>query len=388
MTNAILAYLENQLRSASVGPSLWLIAVGLFVYVMSRNFRHIRDEEPPLKLDEGEREVDRIHVRWPTLRSHTFLTSRRVIQGRLSWWLSKRKITAISLDDVHSITWRRYTNWFLLLLGIYFLDSLNPAALLLLLFGLQSKVYTVRFATPFAQMPYTRIVVTSTTRRQLAAIRTFYEHALDIWSRMIVEKRLAAAVGESAAGPSVSPSDVSTRGDVENDFAWGGALLFYVCAILSLAVAQRLRGPHVSFDDYLFGPLYIGLVAGVAGRHRRDGLWLALLGWIALLTIKFPGSGILSFAADGGSPLFEEYVIVLATLGLIAYSASLLGRLHPFLAGFAVVLWAVVPPATSTGTLMDFSLLTKVLLGVAWATMLSITDEALREWFVSPQEAP
>jgi len=388
MVNAILAYLEDQIRSVAVGTTLWLLTGCLFIFVMSRNFRGALGEAPRLTLDEDEQEIDRIHVRWPFLRTDTFLTSRRVIQSKLAWWLSKRGVKAISLDDVHSITWHRYTNWLLLLLAVYCLNTLNPAALLLLLFGLQSKVYTVRFGTPFAQMPYTRVVVTSTTRRQLAAMRAFYERSLDIWSRMIVEKRLATAVRSAVIVRTQRVSEGLVPGDIENDFAWGATLLSFIGAMMALAFAQRLFGPHVSFDDYLLGPVYIGLVAGVGGRSRRDGLWLALLGAFAVLTVKFPGSGILSFAADGRSPLFEEYVVVIGMLLLIALVAGWLARIHPMLAGAAVLLWTVVPRLTSTGSPLELSLITKVLLGAGWATLTILVDEFLRERFALTLERP
>jgi hypothetical protein len=375
VADVILNYFIQQLRSAAVGPVMWTFGVGLFVYVMSRNFALLRRERPPLELDDGEREVDRISVEWPLLRTHTFLTSRRVVQARNSWFVSKRMNKAISLDDVHSIVWRRYTNWFLLALAIFFLNSVNPAAFLLLLFGLQSKIYSVRFATPFAQMPYTRIVVTTPARWQLAAMHRFHERARDIWSRTIVEKRLAtAAVGMGALVP--ESSAVPSPPIVESDFAWGSTLLFYVCAVMTFAIVQRMRGPHVTFDDYVFGPVYIGMVAGVAGSRRRDALWLALLAIVSLFTIKFPGT----VPADGGSPLFEEYAIVVGALLLVAVASNLLGILHPLFSPFGALLWAVVPVLTATGVVVDFALFARLLLAIGWAVVIGAIDAPLWNW--------
>ncbi len=381
MLNPLLAYLEGQVRSAAVGPLLWLLSLVLFAFVMWRNFQHVQKESVPVGLDEGEREVDQIRVSRFGLRTHSLLTTRRVVQGRFSWFLSKRKARAISLDDVCAIVWRRYTNWVLLLLAVFFISSVNPVALLLLLFGLQSKIYSLTFAIPVAQLPFTRVAILTTSRRQLSDMRAFYERALDVWSRMIVEKRLATAAGIAASGV---PATKWTRTDtdlVENDFAWGPALLAWVGLWLALGIAQRIVGPHISFDDYVFGPVYIGLVAAVATRKRRDGAWLALLGPLALLTLKFPGSGLTRLVTDGGSPLFEEYVMIIGTLLLVAATASALARVHCLAAPFAVLLWALVSPATSTGVVGDMSLLAKLLIATGWAMLLPTADDRLRGYF-------
>ena len=58
------------------------------------------------------------------------------------------------------------------------------------------------------------------------------------------------------------------------------------------------------------------------------------------------------------------------------------------LAGAAVALWTVVPGLTSTGSPLELSLITKVLLAAGWATVAMSVDEFLRERFTLRVERP
>jgi len=358
----------------SGGPALLLLCIALFLYVMTRNYRRLRTETLQPNWRDGERPLDQARVDWTLLRTETALSTERVVQLRLNWFLSKRKLKVVELEDVHSIVWRRYTNWFLLALGLYFAGSWNPLALLLILFGLQGKVYSVRFATPFAQMPFTRIVVTTFWRPQLQELRRFYTNAFMAWSRVHAGR---ARAGDTAAVPTAQVA-ISASGDVEKDFAWGRSLLCYVGVFMVLATLQRAIEPHISYDDYLFAVLYLALPVAVAHRSPRDAVWVGLLGFVGLLTMKFPGGGLLAVLTnDGRLPAFGQYAVVLLGIEIIIGVAALLAhRVHQWLGFMALGLWLGVIRTLGPNLAQDFGLYTLILLAMGAALVLVPVDRA------------
>lgn len=366
--DALTNFLGALLRQYAVSPVLLTFVGVLFVYVMTRNYVRLRQEKLTPDLSEGERPLDEIEVNWVLMRTKTVLTNRRVIQLRLSWFLSKRKVLALALADLHSIVWRRRTNWICLLAGLYFVGTLNPLALLLVLYGLQGKIYSVIFDTPFAQMLWTRVPVRSLHREQLGDLVRFYRNAQVAWARTRAEKGLPAG--------SAPVSPVPER---EADFLWGRPVWLYVVLLLVAGFLQRVLQPHVSFDDYVWAPIYLGLPVAVAFRSMRDGLWTAILGFVALFTIKFPSSGLVGLlVADGRSPYFEQYLLVLLTLLLMVLVASAIAKMiHPSLAFLAVLLWLGFVGLFEPNVFFDLGLYAKVAVAMAAAILLAWLERAI-----------
>ncbi len=364
---AITGYLEPVLRQFAVGPVLLTFLGLLFIYVMTWNYRRLRRERLTPDLLEGEKSVDQLDVNLGLARRQSVLTNRRILQMRLSWFLSKRKQLAVALVDVHSVVWRRYSNWVLIAVGLYFAGTLNPVALLLVVWGLECKIYSIRFDTPFAQMPWTRVVVSTFRRKQLSEFVRFYRNAQALWARIRTEKALAA--------PTTGVGAVAER---DTDFTWGRPIWIYVWFLLACGLVQRVAEPHVSFDDYFFAPVYLGLPVAVAQRSGRDAIWTALLGAVALLTIKFPSSGLTGLlVADGRSPYFEQYLLVMiTTVAMALLAAGMSQYVHPSLAFLAVLLWLGLVGFHAPKVFYDLGLYTKVVLAMVAAIVLAWIERA------------
>jgi len=361
-------FLGSLLRQYLVTPVFFAFVGALFVYVMTWNYLRLRREKLTPDFLEGERPLDELEVNWVLMRTKMVLTNRRIIQLRLNWFLSKRKVLALALADLHSIVWRRHTNWICLLAGFYFVGTLNPLALLLVLYALQGKIYSVIFDTPLAQMLWTRVPVRSLRRAQMGELVRFYRNAQAAWASVRAEKGLPAG-----AAP-VSP--VPER---EADFLWGRPVWVYVVLLLVVGFLQRLLEPHLSFDDYFCVPIYLGLPVAVAYRSTRDGLWAAILGFAALLTVKFPISGLAALIlGDGRSPYFEQYLLVMVTLVLMVLVASAIAKMvHPSLAFLAVLLWLGFVGLHMPTVFFDYGLYTKVALAMAAAILLAWLERGI-----------
>lgn len=360
---------------AGITVLLSLFLAALFVYVMARNDGRLRLEKLRVEFDPAERPIDRISVDWRLLTTDTLLTTRRVIQARASWFLSKRKLKVIELPDVHSIVWRRYTNWFLLLAGLYVVGTFNPLALFLILLGLERKVYSVRFATPVAQMPLTRLVVTTPWRRQLAEMRRFYSQAVAAWSGA----RLSESRPDTGQPGQLVRAVTMGDDEVDRDFAWGRPVLAYTVVFIVLAAIQRVVRPHIAYDDVFFGALYLGIPVAAAQRSARDGFWTALVAFVALLTVKFPTAGLMAiFTNDGGVPALKEYALVVAGLEAVVGVAALVSRfVHPRLSFLAIGVWLGVVWLLGSDLAQNFALYSLMLVAMAVAMVLVPVDRWL-----------
>jgi hypothetical protein len=195
----------------------------------------------------------------------------------------------------------------------------------------------------------------------------FFRNAQATWAHVRSEK----AVGEPSAQAVTTP-------EADTDFLWGQPVWVYVLFLLVLGIVQRYVEPHLSFDDYVFTPVYLGLPVAVAQRSRRDGVWAAILGVIALVTVKFPSSGFLvSLTGDGRSPFVEQYLLVLVTAALVALLAGVIAeRVHPSLAFLAVLLWLAFVGLHMPTVFLDLTLYAKVALAMAVAIVLAWIDRA------------
>lgn len=342
---------------------------------MTINYLRLRNEKFVPEWLEGEQQLEEVVLPGWGMRSITRLTNRRVLQVRLNWFLSKRKVYAIALDDIHSVVWRRYTNWALIAIGVYLVGDSNPLALLALMLGLEAKIHSIRFNTPFAQMLRTNVVVTSFQRKHFEALARFFRKAQLHWAQVRTQKQLPA------------PSAADYRPESDQDFRWGVPVWAGVGIWMALAIGQRIFGSHVTLDDYLIAPLLLGLPVALALRSRRDALWLALLGLSAMLAVKFPGKALVPFlpvaipglpaGSDGGAPYFEQYFAVLGLLGVASVVAATVARAVPTAGLFAPVLWLAFVAAFSPAQLLDTALYGKCALAITAAVLWSWLDATL-----------
>jgi uncharacterized membrane protein YhaH (DUF805 family) len=372
---SLLKSIEALLRQFAIVPAMLVFMAGLFLCIMTKNYRRLRRETWTPDLMDSEKPLDELRVEWTAMRTRTILTNRRVLQLRLSWFLSKRKQKAVALEDVHSVIWRRSANWLYLLAALWFVGTLNPLALLLVLLGLEAKMYSVRFDTPFAQMPWTRVAVLTFWRRQFAEFRRFYKAAQAAWARVRAEKGLPPVpLGQEPPA-------------AEQDFRWGRAVWIYAGLFMACALAQRILEPHISFDDYFFGPLYLALPVAVAARSGRDALWAAILGSAALFTVKFPVGGILGAPlSDGRAPYFEQYLLIAITSLLMVGLARLIAtRLSQSLAFLALCLWPVFVGVHVRDGFADLALYAKVGVAAAIVIVLMWAERALSDFYLRPE---
>jgi hypothetical protein len=354
------------LRSLIVGPVLFVPLVILFIYVMSRNYFRFRKVAFNINLLENEEVLDRFDTDLWFGRRNTILTNQRIVQLSSSWFLSRRKIKSIALQDLHTINWLRHANWLFLIAGIFFLGLINPAAFILFLLGLERKIYLIRFNTPFSKMPLTRIGVVSLRRIQLNELWRFFRNAQLAWAKIRIAK-----------GLSVPPNPVAEEMH-EADFAWGRPVWSYLIFFFACGFFQRLAETHISFDDFIFFPFYLGLPIAVAQRSLRDASWTAILGFVALFTVKFPSGGLLSLlVADGGSPSYKQYVLVMITLAAVVFLAYLIAQhVSPDLSYLAVLLWLGFLLLNTPGAIYDIALYAKLLVAIAVAILFAQFERA------------
>jgi hypothetical protein len=355
----------GKVRGALVSPLLWVGLAVLFIAVMTINFRRLKSDTFVPEWLEGECELDEVAIPTWFLRTITRLTSRRILQVRLNWFFTRRRVLAVALDDVNSITWRRHTNWLLILLGLVFIGQLNPAALLLVMVGVEAKILSIRFNTPFAQMPFIRVTLTSFQRKHFSELARFFRRAQLYWAQVRTQKQIPV------------PVTTAYQDEVDRDFLWGRSVWLGVGVWMLCAILQRVFSPHISLDGLIAAPLLLGVIAGLAQRSLRNAVLAAVMGLSALLTMKFPGSA-LGLGPDGAAPLFEQYAWILVALASIAVASGLLARVVPAAAFCTPVLWlgfvALFRPALAP----DVALWGKCALAVSAAVLWSWVDATIQ----------
>jgi hypothetical protein len=340
------------------------LAIVLFCVIMTINFRRLRHETFLPEWLEGEVQLEEIAVSHWWSRVWLRLTNKRIVQVRLSWLFSRRKIFGITLDDIHSVTWRRYTNWFLILLGILLFGRTNPIALLVLMWGLESKILSIGFNTPLAQMPFprTHATITSFRRRQFNEMATFYKKAQLYLARVRTQKQLPVQ------------SNVSFIPEQDKDFSWGVPVWIFVAMWLVIALGQRTLGNHVTLEG-LWGGILLGLPVAAAIQSLRSGVWTGILGASALVAVKFPGSVgliVLASGGDGGSPNLWQYVVLVVGAAVIAAVAYALSRIHPMVAFLAPLLWLLPIGMMQPTSLAEMRTYALCLIAIASAATFSI----------------
>lgn len=345
------------------------LAIVLFCVIMTINFRRLRHETFLPEWLEGEVQLEEIEVSHWWSRVWLRLTNKRIVQVRLSWLFSRRKVFGIALDDIHSVTWRRYTNWFLILLGIWLFGRSNPVALLVLMWGLESKILSIGFNTPLAQMPFprARASVTSFRRRQFNELATFYKKAQLYLAQVRVQKQIPV------------PRNVSFIPEEDKDFSWGLPVWVFVAVWLAIALGERTFGSHVTLEGF-WGGLLLGLPVAAALQSLRSGVWSGILGASALVAVKVPGSiGLVFLAsgADGGSPNLWQYVVLVVAAAVIAYAAYGLSCLHPMAAFLAPLLWLLPIAIMQHGSLGEMRTYATCFIAIASAAAFSLLAGAV-----------
>jgi hypothetical protein len=346
-----------------------LLVIVLFCIVMTINFRRLRHERFLPEWLEGEIQLEEIEVTHWWSRVWLRLTNRRIVQVRLSWFLSRRKIFGIALDDIHSVTWRRYTNWILVLIAFYLFGRSNPIALLILMWGLESKILSIGFNTPLAQMPFPRARASATSfrRRQFTELATFYKKAQLHLAQVRSQKQLPVS------------RDVNFIPEQDKDFRWGIPVWVFVAMWLVIALGQRTIGTHVNLDGF-WGGLLLGLPVAAAIQSLRSGVWSGVLGVCALVAVKFPGSiGLWLFDSkgDGGYPNLWQYVLLVAAAALIPLAAYGLSRINAIVAYAAPLLWLLPFALMRVSSLEEMRTYATCFIAIASAAAFSILAEAV-----------
>jgi hypothetical protein len=325
--------LDTWVGGLSVVPLLLLLGLALFIWVMSRNFGSLRRERWFVDLRPGEKEIDRLEVVRPLQIIRTLVTDRRILQQRLHWLFSRRRLIAVELSDVHSIGLKSSISYVPLILGLWLIGKVNPLAFLLVLYSFQAPITSLRFATVFSKMPLTRPRIRVAGHRWGPSVAQFYAVA-----RFALQRFRASASGGWSEDGLHQPQAVDHR-DV---FRWDRLVWVYLAALMAAGALQRLEESHLAFDDLVFAPLYLGLPVAAVRRSLTGGVWVALLGFVGLFTIKFPSGGLLgqfALRADG-VPHYRQMVLTLACLAFIVIAANLLKvYLHPRLWFLGLLMW-------------------------------------------------
>lgn len=323
--------IESWLLTALLPKSIWLvlslIAVVSIIAVKTVNFRRrLLVKEEPILLD-NETAIKSILVRNFLSRSSTRLTDHRVVQSRIWWWLSRRTADSIPLADVQAIFWQRWMNWPLILVAIYLIGRCNPVALILLMIGLEAKIYSVLFKRSFFHLPNSGIAVRSSRRRQFSELWNFFQFAQLQW--------LGRRSGRQMTPESTTYSDVGP----DRDFQFGPVVWAAIGLATLISFAQRFTG-HVTLYDGVLGPVLLALPVAAGRQKLRDGLLTAVFALSAVLCIKFPDFGVIpGLGSDGGHPNPMQYLVVLVTFCVVALFSALLSRLVKELASLALFLW-------------------------------------------------
>jgi len=359
----------GELSSRVITALFLLLAIVVFCVIMTINFRRLRQERFLPEWLEGEVQLEEIEVSHWWSRVWLRLTNKRIIQVRLSWLFSRRKIFGVALDDIHSATWRRYINWFLILLGVLLFGRSNPAALFVLMWGLESRILSIRFNAPLAQMalPRARASITSFSRRQFSELATFYKKAQLHLAQVRTQKQLPV------------PSSVKFVPEVDKDFAWGRVVWLFVALWLIIALGQRTLGGHVTLEGF-WAALLLGLPVAAAARNLRSGVWSGLLGASVFIAVKLPGSYgliLLDSGNDGGNPNLWQYVVLVLGAVFIAAVAFGLSRMHPLAAFAAPLLWLLPMALIQPSLLGEMSTYATCSIAIASAAAFSIVADAL-----------
>ena len=350
-------------QSLAVVPILLLCGAAIFIYVMTWNYRHLREESWLVDLEAGEQEVDRLEVSRLLQTVRTVLTDRRVLQQRLHWFLSRRRYLAVELKDVHSVVLRSHVHLLGLFIAYYLVGTINPLALLVLMYAAQTPVVGLRFSTVFSRMPLTRPGVRVPGRTRTPAFERFY---------MAARGTLARVRGREMTGVPAAAAPRSSMPALLEGFKWNTVVWVHVVALMALGALQRGVQGHLAFDDIFFTPLYLGLPVAAARRSLGDGLWAAILGFLGLCTVKFPSGGILGsllLRSDGHPWLGELALVMLFIIAMVLFVHLVRRYVAASLSVFALLAWIPFVWLCQAASFADLIVLAQTAAAVAVAIL-------------------
>ncbi|GEM_PF-6797997 len=341
--------LLNRVSGWQAAALLLLLLSLVFLVVLTLNYRRLRSEHFHPQLQEGEGIVDRLVAdRWLSRDEH-ILTNRRLLQMHKRWLFSRRHVQGLSLEDATVVSLRRRMDvpllvWALVSLGVNpIYVALTPLALLLFMLGVEGRRYQIRFDTHAFFPPRPNFVVQSQLRTQMGEFMRFYYRAQQAWEARRVEKGLPASL------PAETPPD--------SDLVWGRPVWIAVGIYTLAALSQRVFQPHVSFDDYVFAPIYLGLAVGLARLGWHEAVWSAVLGMAAVLAVAFPG------ALPGDFPMMnlkQNLFLVSSVLGLAAVASVLARWLSPTWSFAALILWPLLVAAYDPRLFFNYAIYLRI----------------------------
>jgi len=344
-----------------VGLLLFLLLLVVLLYVFTRNYVRVRAEHFEPDVQPGEVVRDRITTNRFLSQTESVLTTHRIFQFRKFWLLSRRGIDSLALQDATRVTFFRGINLYLLLLLILVL-GIRPVALVVFLLLIEMRVYAVKFHTEAFFPPRYFPPVATISRHELGALDKFYRTAQAAWAARRVEKGQPAAFKEQAIR--------------DTDLRWGRAVWMAIGVYAIASILQRTLQAHVSFNDYFFAPLYLGIPVGLARRGLHEAVWSALYGVMMVIAVAFPGA----FASDLPQAHVVQFLFLLAAVTGIALAAHALSRwVHPAIAFVALLLWPVLVAIYDSRLFFEYALYARTALAMAAAALVAAIS--------SPKEA-
>ena len=337
---------------------LGLVGLLVLLYVWTRNYLRLRAERFHPELQLGEEDLCTIVSNAWLSQSEHILTSRRIFQFRKQWFFSRRRAHSLSLSDVTQISFHRRMS-FLLLIFLWFGLGFLPLALVVFMLLVELRFYTVNFYTHAFHPPRPFVFVRTFWPAQLGALDRFYRLAQSAWAARRVEKGL--------------PAPIQERSLRETDLRWGRAVWIAVGVYALAAFLQRQITPHITFNDYIFAPLYLGIPVGLARRGLHDALWSALFGIGMILAIAFPGT----LPSDFPPGDLEQYAFLIAALPVMALAAWALARwVHSLAAFLALLLWPALVTLWDAPLFFDYGLYLTTALAMAVAVLVGAISRA------------
>ena len=337
-----------------VGSLLISLLVLVLLYILTRNYLRLRSEPFHPDLQRGEEILEKLTANRLLSQTENVLTNHRILQFHKHWLLSRRFVHSLALQDATQVTFYRSISLYLLALLILLLGY-RPLALVLFMFVVERRLYAVRFETQAFFYLWPRVAVESTFPSQLGPLDHFYRQAQLAWAARRVERGMPASIPE--------------RTIRETELRWGRPVWIAVGVYAVAAILQRTFQPHISFNDFIFAPLYLGIPPGLARRGRHEAVWSALFGVAMVIAIAFPGV----FAQDFPTAYLTEYLFLLAAVTVIALAASALAHWVHFATGFAaLVLWPALVALYNTPLFFDHGLYVRTGLAMAVAVLVGM----------------
>ena len=348
--NELLTTLESHGLQTFFG--LVLLASVLVVLLLNgRGLRAVSDSFQPA---EGESEIDRLSVRTLFGASLLIVTTKRVVVEKRWLLLSHASRKFFPLEDVHSVRTWSGLNLLLVALAVYSLAWPVPVTLVAWMVALESTVAWVGLMVAWNRAPFGRAGLLSLRRSRHADIQRFYDS---------LRSALAGVRSGSAGG-----ADSTRSASAGSRFAWGRAVWGSTLLVLLTAIAQRLTFGHVGYDEPWLAPVLLGAPVAAAALSVRDGLWAALLGWVAVYGVKFPAAQW----SDGSVHGIQAGFVLLGVLVIGVLAGVLARAVSRAVAPLALLAWFAVVASDDLAAALDLRVAVIVTAAMAIAGLFSL----------------